>query len=77
MKNKAIKVIFKLLLIILGFFSLGFQLVYFVFSSLNRRSNDVRSRFFTDTIPHFFTLIICGWFIVYQIRTLVSQKEKE
>jgi hypothetical protein len=77
MKNKAVTIIFKLLLIILGFSSLGFQLVYFVFSSLNRRSNDVRSRVFTDTIPHFFTLIICGWFIVYQIRTLVALKEKE
>jgi hypothetical protein len=75
MKNKIGKVTFKLLLIILGFFSLGFQLFYFAFSSMNRTSNDGRSRILTDTVPHFFTLIICGWFIVYQIRTLMPQKK--
>jgi len=76
MKKNAGKIVFKLILILLVFFSLGFQLFYFVFSSLNRTSNDVRSRVFTDTFPHFFTLIICGWFIVHQIKTLSPQKEK-
>ena len=74
MKIGTIRIILKLILILLGFFSLGFQLFYFVFSSLNRTSNDIRSRVFTDTFPHFFTLIICGWFIIYQIKTMISKK---
>ncbi len=74
MKNDITRTIWKLILIALGFFSLGFQVFYFIFSSLNRTSNDVRSRLLTDTVPHFFTLIICGWFIIYQIRTLRPNK---
>lgn len=75
--KKNIKIAFRLILIILGVFALGFQTFYFIFSSLNRTSNDVRSRIFTDTVPHFFTLIICVWFIVFQIKALINKKPNQ
>jgi hypothetical protein len=72
MKNKIITIVIRLILIVLGISSLVFQTFHFVFSSLSRNSNDVRSRLFSDTIPHFFTLVICIWFIISQIKSLNS-----
>ena len=44
MKNNTIRAVIKIVLIGMDFFSLGFQLFYFIFSSFNRTSNDLRSR---------------------------------
>ena len=75
MKYNVLRIVSKVILIILGVSSLIFQLFYFIFSTLNRSSNDVRSRILSDSIPHFFTLIICVWFIIYQIRAVIQIKQ--
>ncbi len=71
-------IIIKLLLIVLGIISLLFQTAHFVFGTLNRRYNENESSnyIFSDVVPHLFTLIICIWFVGYQLRTITENTKK-
>jgi hypothetical protein len=73
MKNNFIRITVRLILIALGFFSLIYQTFYFIFSALNRSSNE-RDKTLTDTVQHFFTLVIIVWFIVSQIKMIAKKK---
>ena len=65
-------IVLRFILIILGAFSLYFQLVYFLFSTFNRSSNDPKSYFWSNDMPHFFTMIIILWFLIYQVQKIMK-----
>jgi len=73
MVNKTVKSFLRILLILLGLSSLWFQLVNLFFgtmvkSSLNKQSE--LTYYMSEFIPHIFTIIICIWFIVHQIKLI-------
>lgn len=79
MVTKIIKVLYRVIVILLSLSSIGFQLTNLVFgtmvkSSLNKQSE--LSYYTTELIPHLFTIVICFWFIIYQIKRLISDSKK-
>jgi len=73
MVNKTIKSFLRILLILLALNSLGFQLFNFVLGTMVRSSLDKKSDsiyYVSEFIPHLFTIIICVWFIVHQIKLI-------
>lgn len=78
------KALLRILLIILGFYVLGFQFLNFVFGTMaSKAPNDDVSFFFGNIafVFHVFSIVICIWFIVHQViivqrRTCVLSVEK-
>ncbi len=75
MTTKTIKVSYRIIAILLGICSTGFQIENFVFgtmvkSSLNKQSE--WSYYTNEFIPHLFTIVICVWFIIYQIKSIMK-----
>jgi len=65
--------ILRIILILLGLSSLGFQLVNLIFGTMVKSSSNKQSEFsyyMSEVIPHLFTIIICIWFIMYQIKLI-------
>ena len=64
------KTLFRILLIILGFYALGFQFVNFIFGTTVCKCSNDYILFFCykiESIFHLFSILIYIWFIVYQI----------
>ena len=64
------KTLFRILLIILGFYALGFQCVNFIFGTTVCKCSNDYILFFCykiESIFHLFSILIYIWFIVYQI----------
>lgn len=64
------KTLFRILLIILGFYVLGFQFVNFIFGTTVCKCSNDYILFFCNRIEsifHLFSILIYIWFIVYQI----------
>ena len=75
---KKIKSFLRIVLILLGLGSFGFQLVNLVFGTMVKSSSDRMnewSYYLFEFIPHLFTILICIWFVIYQMK-LLSNKEK-
>lgn len=71
-----IKFFVRILLIILGFYALGFQLVNFVFGTMaSKYPSDYMLIFCNrvESILHLFSILICIWFIVHQV--MIIQKK--
>ncbi len=78
MDNKKAKIISKVILILLGIIALIFQLVNFFFGTLVKSSSSRQSElsfYLNDFIPHLFTIFICSWFIVHQIKSLYRKEQ--
>jgi hypothetical protein len=74
-----IKATYRFILILLGLCSTGFQLENLVFgtmvkSSLNKQSE--WSYYAYEFIPHLFTIVICFWFIMHQIKLLMRENKQ-
>ena len=76
------KVIFdkviKVVLTILGFMALLFQIVNFIFGTLVKSSADRQSEFsfyINDFIPHSFSIFICIWYIIFQVKSLLNKSK--
>lgn len=72
--KKVIRIIFHLILIILGLNAIVFQFVNFIFGTANKSISATPNNYFEDVIPHLFTIVICLWFIVYQIKSLIVRR---
>jgi len=68
-KNSFFLKIVRIILITLGVHSLFFQFFKFIFGT-HRGLNGNSNIFESDIIPHGFTIIICVWFIIYQIQQI-------
>ena len=71
--KKIVKIIIHLILIILGLNAVVFQFFNFIFGTANKSIYSEPKNCFEDVIPHLFTIIICIWFIVYQIKLLTNK----
>jgi hypothetical protein len=71
--KKIIKIVFHLILIILGLNAIVFQSVNFIFGTANKSISSTPNNYFEDVIPHLFTIVICIWFIVCQIKSLITK----
>jgi hypothetical protein len=76
MFNKAIVFFLRILLILMGLNTLGFQVFALVFGTMIKSSIPSNQGFnewnyyIWEFIPHIFTIFICIWFIVFQIRSI-------
>ncbi len=73
MVNKKYETLFRVIIILLGLCALVFQLVNFVFGTLVKSSlsrHHYLDYYMGEFIPHMFTIIICIWFIIYQINLI-------
>ena len=70
------KTLFRILLIILGFYALGFQFVNFIFGTTVCKCSNDYILFFCykiESIFHLFSILIYIWFIVFGIGALGFQ----
>lgn len=68
---KLLRLCTRVIMILLGLSALVFQLVNLVFGTLSKSSLNKSSElqyYMEEFIPHMFTIIICIWFIIYQIN---------
>jgi hypothetical protein len=76
MHNKMIGIFLRILLILMGLNTLGFQLFALVFGTMvkssipSNQSFNEWSYYMWELIPHVFTIFICVGFIVFQIRSI-------
>ncbi|KAA6302579.1 MAG: hypothetical protein EZS26_001086 [Candidatus Ordinivivax streblomastigis] len=68
---KVFKIVMRILLVLMGLYSSIFQLISFVFSIGNRSIHDGHYPI-GNTIPHAFSIIICIWFVVRQIKKMIA-----
>ncbi len=75
---KILLVIFKIVLVILGFGALGFQLYHFVFSTMVKiKAFGLENCFMGELVPHVMSIVICIWFIVYKWKSLKTTIDYE
>ena len=70
MKKLTLKFIIKTIVILSGLFALIFQSYQFLFTTLSMPDNGTyaaKDWFYYNTLPHFITILICIWFLIYQI----------
>jgi hypothetical protein len=73
MIEKIINIIFTLILIALGAYSLFFQIAKFISVTLNRSIlHPEEDRFLSNNLPHLFTIIVCVYFVTIQIKKVLK-----